>query len=352
MKKHQIFLCLLVLLSHLLSLPCHAHRDLEAGVFLSRDPAGMVDGPNVYTYVRQNPWTKFDPLGLREDKPSKEEVTQGERIAVASYWNTKGEGDRAKTAAPTPDGPRSVSGSYTHESVDEANSYNFKKLHDLEDERNRWVNSDASGRLAILNDLDNRMDALHGIIAENESLRGTRWLENHGIHDATLDLANLSGALSIGKLVAKGMIVNGVKIAGAGCRLTAKSLTAIEARIAARALAKEASKTLPKGERLALVYDRVRGAPAATTAEEAMGQMHGTLDAVEDAFSGVPKAANPGLKPDGRMYPVQPDRIFTGADGTMTATSRGHVTSYGPNGSITVTDRATGAVVFHKPGGG
>lgn len=24
----------------------------------------MVDGPNVYTYVVQNPWTKFDPLGL------------------------------------------------------------------------------------------------------------------------------------------------------------------------------------------------------------------------------------------------------------------------------------------------
>ena len=40
------------------------YRDLEAGVFLTRDPAGFVDGPNVYTYVRQNPWTKFDPLGL------------------------------------------------------------------------------------------------------------------------------------------------------------------------------------------------------------------------------------------------------------------------------------------------
>jgi RHS repeat-associated protein len=40
------------------------YRDLEAGVFLSRDPAGFVDGPNVYTYVRQNPWTYFDPEGL------------------------------------------------------------------------------------------------------------------------------------------------------------------------------------------------------------------------------------------------------------------------------------------------
>jgi len=37
----------------------------EGGMFLSRDPAGFIDGPNLYTYVNQNPWTKFDPEGLR-----------------------------------------------------------------------------------------------------------------------------------------------------------------------------------------------------------------------------------------------------------------------------------------------
>jgi RHS repeat-associated protein len=42
------------------------YRDLEFGIFLTRDPAGFVDGPNVYTYVRQNPWSKFDPKGLEE----------------------------------------------------------------------------------------------------------------------------------------------------------------------------------------------------------------------------------------------------------------------------------------------
>ena len=42
----------------------YRYRDLETGVFLTRDPAGFIDGPNVYTYVRQNPWTMFDPLGL------------------------------------------------------------------------------------------------------------------------------------------------------------------------------------------------------------------------------------------------------------------------------------------------
>ncbi|MCW1924481.1 DUF2380 domain-containing protein [Luteolibacter arcticus] len=40
------------------------YRDLATGVFITRDPAGFVDGPNVYTYVNQNPWSKFDPDGL------------------------------------------------------------------------------------------------------------------------------------------------------------------------------------------------------------------------------------------------------------------------------------------------
>ncbi|MDP2323879.1 MAG: RHS repeat-associated core domain-containing protein, partial [Gammaproteobacteria bacterium] len=40
------------------------YRDIETGVWLSRDPAGFVDGPNLYAYVMQNPWTGFDPDGL------------------------------------------------------------------------------------------------------------------------------------------------------------------------------------------------------------------------------------------------------------------------------------------------
>lgn len=40
------------------------YRDLETGTFITRDPAGFIDGPNLYAYVRQNPWTRFDPEGL------------------------------------------------------------------------------------------------------------------------------------------------------------------------------------------------------------------------------------------------------------------------------------------------
>ncbi|MEM0965311.1 MAG: RHS repeat-associated core domain-containing protein [Verrucomicrobiota bacterium] len=44
------------------------YRDLQTGTFITRDPLGHVDGPNVYTYVTQNPWTFFDPLGLYDDE--------------------------------------------------------------------------------------------------------------------------------------------------------------------------------------------------------------------------------------------------------------------------------------------
>lgn len=40
------------------------YYDIETGTFITRDPLGFVDGPNVYAYVVQNPWTKFDPHGL------------------------------------------------------------------------------------------------------------------------------------------------------------------------------------------------------------------------------------------------------------------------------------------------
>jgi len=40
------------------------YRDIETGVWLSRDPAGFVDGPNLYAYVQQNPWSKFDAEGM------------------------------------------------------------------------------------------------------------------------------------------------------------------------------------------------------------------------------------------------------------------------------------------------
>jgi RHS repeat-associated protein len=49
------------------------YRDPETNSYLTRDPAGFVDGPNLYCHVRQNPWSKFDPEGLKE-RVSKEGI--------------------------------------------------------------------------------------------------------------------------------------------------------------------------------------------------------------------------------------------------------------------------------------
>ena len=57
------------------------YRDLETGVFITRDPAGFVDGPNLYTYVRQNPWSHFDPEGL--EGKTLDELRKQERISVS-----------------------------------------------------------------------------------------------------------------------------------------------------------------------------------------------------------------------------------------------------------------------------
>ena len=60
-------LLLLTVLIFALCPVANAYRDLENGTFLTRDPIGYADGPNVYCYVHCNPVTKFDALGLNED---------------------------------------------------------------------------------------------------------------------------------------------------------------------------------------------------------------------------------------------------------------------------------------------
>ncbi len=52
------------------------YRCLETGVFITRDPLGFVDGPNMYAYVVQNPWSKFDPLGLWETTITTEQAAK------------------------------------------------------------------------------------------------------------------------------------------------------------------------------------------------------------------------------------------------------------------------------------
>ena len=64
------------------------YRDLETGTFLTRDPAGFVDGPNLYGYVRQNPWSKFDPNGLSSRKTNQDVEPAGKahhKVPVSTW---------------------------------------------------------------------------------------------------------------------------------------------------------------------------------------------------------------------------------------------------------------------------
>lgn len=42
----------------------HRYRDRTTNTFITRDPLGYIDGPNNYNYVKQNPWSAWDPNGL------------------------------------------------------------------------------------------------------------------------------------------------------------------------------------------------------------------------------------------------------------------------------------------------
>jgi len=63
------------------------YRDPIHGVFLTRDPLGFVDGPNVYTYVVQNPWTSFDPLGLETTEAGAEVTRKQHHVVPVETWD-------------------------------------------------------------------------------------------------------------------------------------------------------------------------------------------------------------------------------------------------------------------------
>lgn len=107
--------------------------------------------------------------------------------------------------------------------------------------------------------------------------------------------------------------------------------------------------TIP--ERLREYFKRLGEQPKAANADEALGQVSRTLNAVEDELSGVVRKdpPPPPNMPDGRMYPPLADNIVRNADGSISARTRGHTINCGADGSITITNRKTGNVDFHKP---
>lgn len=95
MKTHIVILAGCVTFCGVLQL--HAYRDPETGTFLTRDPKGFVDGPNMYTYVNQNPWTLFDPEGLEIKFFTTQKTSEGYDVRVP-YTPTPEQQKRLNTA--------------------------------------------------------------------------------------------------------------------------------------------------------------------------------------------------------------------------------------------------------------
>lgn len=65
-------------------------RHLELDVFLTPDPLEYVDGFNPYIYCNQNPWGKWDPLGLREEtKEEKKNIKKMREFIKKNFSETK-----------------------------------------------------------------------------------------------------------------------------------------------------------------------------------------------------------------------------------------------------------------------
>ena len=107
---------------------------------------------------------------------------------------------------------------------------------------------------------------------------------------------------------------------------------------------------VPKTHRLQEVYRRLAEAPVARTFAEMRRQLDDVLNAVEDQLSGVPYDPRRWVT-DGRLYPVQDDRVFDveGHPCVMLLRARRMPIYIGDNGSIEI-QNASGAVEFSKPG--
>ena len=110
--------------------------------------------------------------------------------------------------------------------------------------------------------------------------------------------------------------------------------------------------SLTKRERLAIVFERLRTGPRASSADEARVLLDSTLVAVEDEFSGIPATVPPPAGVGERMYPALPDRThpLTGRADVIVMEHRHQSTYLRDNGAILIVESRDGKVLLDLPG--
>ncbi len=114
------------------------------------------------------------------------------------------------------------------------------------------------------------------------------------------------------------------------------------------------SSSLSKKERLLVFLNRLAGARPAANHDEAMALLAGTLNDVEDEFSGIPY--DPEERgADGRMYPPSALYRYTKweRNGVRCYRQVAHATFVADNGAVEIRSRSgseLGGVLFEKQG--
>jgi hypothetical protein len=103
-------------------------------------------------------------------------------------------------------------------------------------------------------------------------------------------------------------------------------------------------------ERLDLFYRRLRAAPAAAGADEAMSLVCKMIEEVENEFCPLPPEEPPPLRFTGRMYAPRSDRIRRLPGGGLVASTRLQRIYCGPDGAISIVQVADRKSILHKPG--
>jgi RHS repeat-associated protein len=317
------------------------YRDMETGTFISRDPLGHVDGPNVYCYVRQNPWTMWDPEGL---------------------W---GVGD---SNGPVLDYLWDLGGGVVDGGIEAVEGMGHAVAHPI-----NTATAVKDGVLAVrdgIGELSSALDAGHVTWGEIGTAYGD------GLTEVASDPAKVgkivgSSAVSLG--VGKAAAVGGKLAMAAAVQTNTARTIAVSAVLATAELAPVASgaarggaiaaqvgtafakgaaagKSVGIPERLGEFYRRLGAQGRADSASEALARLRTTMDDVEDALSGIPKKSPPPAPgmPDGRMYPPLDDFVTHNADGSISAVTKGHRIQFGGDGSTRIINKKTGGVDFEN----
>jgi len=103
-------------------------------------------------------------------------------------------------------------------------------------------------------------------------------------------------------------------------------------------------------KRLAVFFQRLEAAPAASTAGEAMSLVCRLMEQVEDELCSLPREEPPPLRFTGRMYAPRPDRMRSLEDGGLVADARHHRIYRRPDGAIRIELVPAGITLLTKEG--